>query len=270
MSEPTAEQLMALADGELDADTSRELRATIAADPKLASQYQVFVETKEPITELFASRAQDDLPEQLVALVRDYELGARRHDAVSPRKMSQGFGLGRLLGRFADAVFSPQVALAGIAAAFALGLAIGTTLPSDPVASRTGGQLTGWHAASSGLGAVLESTPSGKRIDIGQADSGGVAFVGVLSFLSKAGQFCRQYRLEQTGGGAQLGVACRRSDGTGWKDAIRVSAAATGTVKPAFSVADRQVDQTIDRLIDGDVLAGKSEARLIAGSWRTR
>lgn len=271
MSKPSAEQLMALADGELDAAASRELEAQIAADPQLAMQYRVFVETKEPISRLFASRAQDAVPERLVALVQDYDLGAQPHGTARPRKLNFGSGMERLRRRFADAVVAPQFALAGIAAAFALGLALGVTLPNGPATTQspTGEMLVGWHPAGSGLGAALEAKSSGARVAIGQAGGVAIAFRGVLSFRSKAGEFCRQYRLEPSDGRAQLGVACRRDRG-GWKDVIRVTGAKVGALKPAVSVATQQVDQTIDRLIAGNVMDGSNEARMIAAGWRDR
>ena len=49
MKRPSSEELMALADGELDATRSREVAAQIEANPALAREFEVFARTREPI-----------------------------------------------------------------------------------------------------------------------------------------------------------------------------------------------------------------------------
>ena len=46
MKRPSSEELMALADGELDAARSREVAAQMEADPSLAREFEVFAKTR--------------------------------------------------------------------------------------------------------------------------------------------------------------------------------------------------------------------------------
>ena len=88
MNRPSVEELMAFADGELDAVRCQEIDALIAADPELAKQYRVFVDTKEPITQLFAGRVHDAVPERLVSLVRNYDQQSHSQRVVTLRRPS--------------------------------------------------------------------------------------------------------------------------------------------------------------------------------------
>ena len=67
------ELVMALADGELDAETEKMVRAAIEKDPKLRAVYEDMVETGVNLVEVFGDFASDDKYQDLVKFVRNYD-----------------------------------------------------------------------------------------------------------------------------------------------------------------------------------------------------
>lgn len=63
------EMLMALADGELDAETSAQLRRQIAADPALKADYALFVQTAAALR---ADPGLGPVPERLIRQIEDW------------------------------------------------------------------------------------------------------------------------------------------------------------------------------------------------------
>ena len=67
------ELVMALADGELDAETEKMVRAAIEKDPNLRAVYEDMVETGVNLVEVFGDFASDDKYQDLVKFVRNYD-----------------------------------------------------------------------------------------------------------------------------------------------------------------------------------------------------
>lgn len=276
MNRPSVEELMAFADGELDAVRCQEIEALVAADSELAKQYKVFADTKQPITQLFADRAHDAVPEHLVSLVRNYDQQGRSQSVVTATPPARGKRFGGFLRRLSESLSAPPFVMAGVTGAFVVGIAFGTMLSADlitPVAphSTGSGHLIGWHAPHSTLGAALDSSPSGTQVQIARNDGTSTTFKGVLSFRSQDGAYCRQYLVQRTDGNAAQGVACRKEN-HGWNDVVRVATkvAKQRGIKPASNEADRQIDMTVDGMIAGDVLGVQDEKRLIGQGWRPK
>ena len=266
MNKPSSEELMALADGELDAARSRQVAAQIDADPALAREFQVFADTRDPISQLFADRVNETVPQHLVSLIRNYDLKPQPQRTFAPTRSGWLQRLSELLSP------SPAV-MAGVAGAFVIGLAVGALMSSDafvPDASENQ-QLVGWHTPDSPLGTHLEGSAGGSWIAVAQNDPS-TTFKGVLSFRKSDGGYCRQYLVRRADAGAIQGVACRGKQ-RGWTDVIRIAvkAGASGGVKAAaVKDATKQIDSVVDGLIAGDFLGAQDEQRLIKHGWQQK
>ncbi len=276
MNRPSVEELMAFADGELDAVRCQEIDALIAVDPELARQYRVFVDTKEPITQLFAGLAHDAVPERLVSLVRNYDQKSRSQRVVTATPSVRGKSFGGFLRRLSDSLSAPPFVMAGVTGALVCGIAIGTMLSADKVGtvgsqSARSGHLIGYHAPHSTLGAALESSLSGSQMQLARHDGTSTTFEGLLSFRSQDGAYCRQYLVQRSDGNAAQGLACRENE-RGWTDVVRVATKVgkKGVFKPASGGGKKQIDMIIDGMIAGDVLGVQDEERLIGRGWHLK
>ena len=92
----------------------------------------------------------------------------------------------------------------------------------------------------------------------------------VLSFMSKSGSFCRQYRIVDGGGTRFSGVGCRAENGD-WRIQALMPAPASGNTNgktvPASGSDAGAVEHLIDGMITGDVFGVDEEAKLIAQHW---
>jgi len=70
MQKPSAEHLIAYLDGELDAATSSEVAAAIAADPALAREAQALAETSAVLRAAFDDVLHEPVPERLLSVAR--------------------------------------------------------------------------------------------------------------------------------------------------------------------------------------------------------
>src|SRR5690554_4866178 len=68
IDEVSEEMLMALADGELDADTTRQLQTRLAAEPQLHARYARYTRSAEAVRALFADVLAEPPPERLAAI----------------------------------------------------------------------------------------------------------------------------------------------------------------------------------------------------------
>lgn len=218
--------LMAHADGELDPAAMREIDAAAARDPALAARIAAFRDSRlavhaalarpEPVPAALESRVA-----ALIAAARATEAGATNVTALAPRRRSLA-ALPLWQGAIAASLL------------VAVGLAAGVMLPRGGA-----GGLEVAVLADPGLGAALASVPAGER----QVLPSGGTLAPIATFLTEAGELCREFEYDARSGATVVSVACR--DGSDWDVRLAIAAAAeTGGYAPASSL------ETLDAWLD--------------------
>lgn len=83
MNEPTTEQLMAFADGELSPTEHERIAAQVAASPELQQIVAAFTRSSALLREVFDERLDEPVPQRLIDAVRNYQPQAQ--DAAAPQ-----------------------------------------------------------------------------------------------------------------------------------------------------------------------------------------
>ena len=235
------EMLMALTDGELDADTAESVAQAVSADPALQARLAEFELTRRLAKGAFASVLEEPVPPRLVAA-----LGGSRSADRKPHPSRRWWPFGAAVA-------------AGIA-----GFAIASLLGEIP-------QGAGTLPDTRAIAQLLKSTPSGETI-AWRGDSGSAAgsFAATGSFAVPDG-VCRTFTLEEepADAGEWRGVACHQ--GELWSVEILVAGAAPEQ-SGFFSTASERATQSIDAFLDamgaGGALEAAEEAALMANNWR--
>lgn len=179
----TDEEFFAWLDGELDAGEAARVEAEVRSDPELAARVAEHRAMQARLGGAFAAVLDAPVPEQLQAAA--WQAPAVVADFTVARKLRQA------------RVWRPAAQWAAIAATLAIGVLLGTMVPSgqqgDPV-KLEGGRMYAASAVNAALDSALASAP-GSAVRIG------------ITFRDHAGQVCRTFTAE-----AASGLACR-SDG---------------------------------------------------------
>ena len=218
----TDEVLMAYADGELDAQTRRQVDDAIKRDARLAERVELFVKTRALLAGTLGT-ANVSVPGDLEARVRQMAGAAEAEDAAG-----------------ADVVpFAPRSALVRtpsaprfilpIAASLALvaGGVLGYMAAGQPERA-TGIDIAG--LAGERIVEALNTSPSGKTIELGRE----ARFEAIATYRDGANALCREFEVS-AGGASHVAVACQ-GDGT-WQ--LRFAASQTdagGAFVPASSM----------------------------------
>lgn len=220
------EMLMALADGELDSATARDLRARIARDPDLAARYAVFAETSAALRAAFA---QDEVPDRLVDAIRTAPIG----DAPEMRQPpAQVVPLHRRAAW-------PMA----LAASLAMGVGLGWIIPAGP----------GSTAMSlDDVANALSDVPTGQSRDM--AGLGPARVLG--SFETEQG-LCRLMSVQPAQSAPRRFVACR--EGVSWTVALSVVDGSRDGFSPASDTATEMLDLYLDAIGAGASLAPQRE-----------
>jgi len=261
MSAPfTQAQLAEFINGTLeDASLIDAIEAAINADPVLAARVEALAANSDLavlVRDAFAPVISAPVPDRLIKVVTsgasssgesggavvDFAavLAARK---APPAHANDAGGAWRW----------PQ--LGAIAASLVIGVMIGGSLLSGagPDSSAGGGLVL----ASADLDTMLDSVPSGKKVDLANLGTGEV----VLTFRNIEGRLCRQFVLEGSDGTSDA-LACADGAGTGrWQiEAYGRRAAPVGEMKLAGGDAAPAVVAAVDAMIAGDPLIGADEA----------
>jgi hypothetical protein len=256
----TDEQLMAYADGELDAAAAAEVEAAIAADPALAETVARHRALRRQLREAFAPALDEPVPEHLMALVRA--------PVAEPAAATGGAPVAAPAAASGTAPVADVVPLrprrrwampewAGMAAALALGVALSQAfLAPTPADLRTadGGALRADGALAQALDRQLaaDNTPAG-RIAVG------------LSFRDGSGAYCRSFVLRDPR--PLAGLACRADDG--WHVPITSEAEVdTGELRQAAAALPPAVLLAVETRLAGDTLDAEAERRARDAGWR--
>ncbi len=249
----TDAQLAAFMDGSLaDEALIDAIEAAINADPALAQRAEALAAGDEfaPLVRgAFAPVLEALVPERLIAAAAPraaevVDLAAAR--AAKPSALPvPANDTGRGSWRW------PQ--FGAIAASLALGVVLGSPLLRGGADVPAGGSLV---LASADLDAMLDSAPSGQRVDLAALGEGEV----VLTFRNADGQLCRQFMIEGRGGTTSDALACAGGNGAGWQiEAFGRRAAPAGEMKLAGGDAAPAVVAAVDAMIDSDPVTGADE-----------
>lgn len=249
--------LMAYVDGELDAAARSEVQRAIAADAVLAERVREQTALRARLQAAFAPPLDEPLPERLLQALQSAPAPAPAAAAPRPVIDLGSAREARDARRAQGARTGMQgwAAWGGIAASLLVGVMIGKLTPSggDTVAFETqGGRLVARGAVEQALSTQLASAPA--------ADA---AVAVQLSFIDKAGYYCRTFSTTAT-----AGLACR--DGTRWllQQAAAIDAAPGGAMRQAASALPATILDAVDQRIDGTPLDAAAEQAALRGGWQ--
>jgi negative regulator of sigma E activity len=248
------EQLMAYADGELDAETRLAVETAMAEDPTIAAEVARHRALRDTLRSAFAGVLEEGVPSRLIEAANS-----------SPAKAS-----GNAVADFAAARVTREGKPArvrwswpewtSIAASLLIGVIAGRALLQNETSNLVATD-SGRLVATGALASALSTQIGGAAEDLGQAHVG-------LSFRAKDGNYCRTFALPND---ASAGVACR--DAGQWQ--IRALAQSTGTgdatnYRQAGSALPPAIVQVIETTIEGDALDAEEEAAARARDWLPR
>jgi hypothetical protein len=223
------EMLMALADGELDADTARGMRKAIDADPELQRRLRIFERTRADAKAAFADVLDEPVPASLLATLR-------------PKR-----------SRLRDWLGGPSLAWR---TAGGLGLAAAGFLAALVFIDRP---LPGLLDGDTALAALLESAPGGETEPWREG-----SFQVTGSYVVADG-ICRSFvAVPSEAASGWRGVACRR-DGA-WTVDLAVAEPA-GSFTTASDRATEAVDSFLDQVGAGASLDLEAEERARLAGW---
>ncbi|HTV78248.1 MAG TPA: zf-HC2 domain-containing protein [Steroidobacteraceae bacterium] len=240
------EMLMAYADGELAATERAQVEAALAADPELRRRVAAHRTLRTRLSATYDPVLEEPVPDRLASLVRAASPGPQTARVIpfpgrsTPSRpwrqwgsLAAGLVLGALLWQFGA-----------------------RALLSGPVIDRNGELL-----AAGSLARALSN-----QLAAGQSPSTPVQ-MGV-SFLSRAGDYCRTFRLRGTEGIA--GLACRQQ--SEWRLQVLAHTADTpaSQYRQAASALPPAVLQAVTDSIAGEPLDAADEERALAHAWRAK
>lgn len=241
---------MAYADGELDADTRREIEAAMAQDQAIAAEVARHRALRDELRGAFSGVLGESVPSRLIetAETAPAKRGTPVVDLAAARAVREG--------RPARQRWSwPE--WTSIAASLLIGVLGGRALlqsESANLVATDAGHLVAAGALASALSAeVGEASDTVERVDIG------------FSFRAKDGNYCRTFALPKD---SAAGVACRQEER--WR--IEALAAANGTgeassYRQAGTALPPMILAVVETTIAGDALSAEEEAEARARNW---
>ena len=249
----TDEDLMAYADGQLDALRRAALDSMLTQDAALRERVAHLRAQRERVAAAFAPVLDEPMPERLTQLLASppaavVDIAAARA-AREPRHVTSPSARSRP-GSWAH--------WGGMAASLVAGVLLGTQLqrgegPPDAVLALNAGQAVATGAVAQALNTQLAS------------DAAAQATVAVqLTFIDKTGQVCRTFST-----GRMAGLVCR-DDGDRWavQQVATMEQAAAGAMRQAASSLPRAVLDAVDRQIAGDAFDAAAERQARERGWR--
>jgi hypothetical protein len=232
------ETLMAYADGELDADTRREIEAEMAVDPEVAQEIERHRAMRIEVSGAFAGVLEEQVPDRLL---RAAKKTAAKADRPPRRQWSW-----------------PE--WTSIAASLVIGVLAGRALLHQPdrasgiIVAGVDGRVIAGGALAQALSEQL-SSQDGSSVDIG------------LSFRSKSGEYCRTFGARAAN--VVVGFACR--DAEVWRIDMLSTAPHTdsgGGYRMASTQLPAPIVQAIAARMRGEALDADEEAIARQRRWR--
>lgn len=232
----TPEEIAAFADGQLEGDARARVAAAVAADPELARQVEAHRRLAARLAGHFAPILDQPVPATLASLLEKAGGG-------TPESQAEVIDLAAARGRRDLMRRLPGWGGAAIAAALVAAL----------VFSVDGGNAPGDYADTR-LASVLDrqlvaSQPAGAETRI------------LLSFRNEAGEFCRAYSQEGSGG-----IACRDSEG--WRQRAIGIGGKSDEAEFRMAGSEREVLEVAQDMAAGPALSGADEEAARSKGWR--
>lgn len=252
----TNDMLSAYIDGELAPEEMERVARAIAADELLAARLRQFRRVDRLLTEFSSAIDAQPLPPAVLALLEppcaDADVPQRSEPVAVVLPFARRHRRAAALALAASLVLAVAIVLQfdardGTPPGFDAIVRAGAVVPSSP------------------LQHVLEEVPSDEAYAV--AGGTGVEITPVLSFVSTAQEYCREFRVD-AGARAARGVACRRDER--WETLKVVAAEARGS-DAHYATATAETDEDFDAFVDGLVadepLGADAEARALHGGW---
>jgi hypothetical protein len=238
------EHLMAFVDGELSAEEERKIAAEAVNDPVLSAYIEEQRAVKARLAQDFAPILSAPVPDRFERMILE---AAPRNAPRQPTLMQRILPLLR--------PSSAWIPAAAVAAGVVIGIGIsGLFSPAGMLQNRNGELL-----ASGDLARVLSTQLAADQ------NAALPARVGV-SFVDKAGTFCRSFQTAASGGNALAGIACR--SGNAWRVvATAATQVSPGTFRQAAASLPDSLRNAITAMIAGQPLNAIGERDARARNW---
>lgn len=225
---PTAEQIAAFADGQLDGAERDAVAAAVAADPALQQQVDAHRALRARLAGHFAPVAAQPVPDRLAALLAQPE--PQVIDLAAARAKRRG---------------APRwVWIASPALAASLALAVLLTRPDD----RAGADLAGPQIAAALSDQLVSEQSADAPVRV------------LLSFRDQSGTLCRAFT-----GAEQSGIACR--EGESWKLRTTASGSQQSGTAYRQAGSDAEVMQAAQAMAVGPALDADAERAARDAGW---
>lgn len=246
------ETLMAYADGELDADTRRQIEAAMATDSAIAAQVERHRTLRSQLGAAFDGILDEQVPGRLLE-------AAQSSPAGDAGKVVDFAELRALKAQGATRRRWSWPEWTSIAASLLVGVLVGRVAlqssPSNLVAAE-GDRII----ASGALAAALSD-------QVGAVKGSATSVAVGLSFRAKSGEYCRTFTTHQES--PLAGFACRAADE--WRVHALMQAdpkTSGGDYRMATTQLPPPILQALEQTIEGDALDAQEEAAARERDWR--
>lgn len=241
------EQLMAYADGELDAQMAKQVEQQLQDDPEGQAIVQRFRQTRAQLATGLDSLLDEPVPQHLIDAIRRHPGPPVASAAPAPTHSNARAAAN-------DRWYWPSLATA---ASVAL------------VAGLLGGQWLGGRNATGAdtVAQALQTVPSGQLLRVG-----GTQVMPLASFVSEEGFVCREFE-QAAGGRAAHGIACR--DGQQWVTRLLLDQGPAQSIEappPAFATASGEADAMgamVESLRLGQAFTPDQEDQALKNGWES-
>ena len=241
---PSDADLMAYADGALDAESTARIGALISSDPDLQATVAMYRRSRELVLEARAALDGEPLPDALrQSIERMVAQSATPADNVVALRPKPSAAAPVRQRPWTMPLAASLVAVIG----GAVGFMAGRSADGDGAAA---------------LAAVGTHLPPAVASQLASRESGSEAVLAegtlrvIASVRNKDGTLCREFELDSSSGQAIVGIGCR--DGAGWRLDIAVAAPVTAEgYAPASSLS--AIDSYLETIGASDALAPADE-----------
>ncbi len=249
----TDQQLSAYLDGELSDEQLRQVEQALAEHSELTQRLQVLAQVDHTIKQTYSDIDQTAMPQAVLDML-----------AASPAKPKTS-AIAALWQDFVQQL-NPWLPAAGMAAALAVGLLIGSQ--SDFFNNTTPSTDTAMAASiikpGDALFAVLESTPAAVTTHIDEY----AQVTPVLTFQTGADVFCREFHTTEKSGDMHA-VACRENGN--WHLQAASYTGPTSSAGSYYLTAAGEdsvvISNFVDQHIHGDAFGTVREQAIINNGW---
>lgn len=232
----TDEMLSAFLDNELGEPELNAVRDQLALDPALADRLAELASVDTRLQRHYGAIDEQPMPYSVTRLLDQPAPKARADNVVA-------FPLWRRLKEH-----SAKAIAAAVVAGFAMTQWLGSPAVDDP--------------AWSSIAQALEQRPSGRA----HAVTSGATLTPRLTFQNQAGDWCRQFRIDQPAKSSEH-IACRDGSGS-WQAVARIDVEPSPAMD-TYQTANggRALDNRLDRMMVGQPVDPGEERALIDDRW---